>query len=129
MKYKKCFGLLKYMVKLLYKRIIRKLGLSGAELKELKTRLIPENICKGPFVQGDKNCPNTTALAVKRGVAKFGTSDEVKRLMKEYGVKDIELWLFYVAFDLLAMLSDGYFRKSLRNMREAIDELISEQGI
>lgn len=115
------------MIKRLYKRIIRKFALSEAQLKELKTRLIPENICKGPFVQGDKNCPNTTALAIKEGMGKFTVSGKIKKLMKEYGVKRIELWAFYAAFDIPAILSENYLLKSLKEMRDAIDELISEK--
>lgn len=46
--------------------------------------------------------------------------------MKEYEVKDLELWLFYAAFDLLAMLFDSYLKRSLKNMKEAVDELVSE---
>lgn len=116
------------MLKRLYKRIIRKFGLTENQLKELRDRLTSENICKGPFVQGEKNCPNTTALAIKEKVGKFRVSDEVGQLMARYGVRKIELWTFYTLFDLPAMLSEEYFRKSLATMRNAIDELVQERG-
>ncbi|MBI2639282.1 MAG: hypothetical protein HYW90_00105 [Candidatus Sungbacteria bacterium] len=115
------------MLKRLYKRIIRKFDLSKGQLRELKDRLVEENICKGPFVRGEQNCPNTTALAIKEKVGKFKVSDEVGQLMVKYGVRRIELWIFYVLFDLPAILSEGYFRKSLASMRNAIDELIQEE--
>jgi len=115
------------MIKRLYKRIIRKLNLSEDQLKELKSRLLPENICKGPFVQGEKNCPNTTALAIREGAGKFKTSGEVKMLMMKYGIKNIELWMFYAIFDLPAILSEGYFRKSLAYMKSGVDDLIAEK--
>ncbi|MEK7208033.1 MAG: hypothetical protein AAB699_00615 [Patescibacteria group bacterium] len=116
------------MLKRLYKRIVRKFGLTKDQLRELSGRLVEENICKGPFVQGEKNCPNTTALAIKENVGKFRVSDEVKALMVRYGVERIELWTFYVLFDLPAMLSERYFKKSLVMMRDAIDELVQEGG-
>ncbi len=116
------------MLKRLYKRIVRKFNLNRDQLRELRDRLVSENICKGPFVQGEKNCPNTTALAIRENVGKFTVSDEVKALMTRYGVKRIELWAFYVLFDLPAMLSERYFRKSLAIMRDAIGELVQEGG-
>ncbi len=115
------------MIKWIYKRIIRKFGLSEDQLEELKNRLLPENICKGPFVQGEKNCPNTTALAIREGAGKFKASGEVKKLMMKYGINSIELWAFYAIFDLSAILSDRYFRKSLVDLRGAVDELVKEK--
>lgn len=115
------------MLKRLYKRIIRKFELTENQLRELRDRLTAENICKGPFVQEEKNCPNTTALAIKENIGKFKVSDEVGPLMTRYGVKKIELWTFYALFDLPAMLSEGYFSKSLSMLRGAIDELIQEE--
>lgn len=115
------------MIKRLYKRIISKFDLSETQLKELRERLIPESICKGPFVQGEKNCPNTTALAIKEGIGKFKVSGTVKRLMEKYGVKSVELFAFYAIFDLPAILSEKYFEKSLAKMRNALDELIIEK--
>lgn len=114
------------MLKRLYKRIIKKFGLTEDQLKELKSRLVEENICKGPFVQGEKNCPNTTALAIKENTGKFTVSDGVKALMTRYGVKRIELRAFYMLFDLPAMLSERYFRRSLAIMRNAVDELVQK---
>ncbi|MBI2627189.1 MAG: hypothetical protein HYW77_03010 [Parcubacteria group bacterium] len=115
------------MIKQLYKKIIRKFDLSEQQLGELKGRLVPENICKGPFVQGEKNCPNTTALAIKEGVGKFTVSGGVKKLMKKYGVKSTELWLFYAVFDIPAIFFEKYFRKSLTKMRDALDGLVIER--
>ena len=80
-------------------------------------------------MQGAKNCPNTTALAIKEGVGRFIVSDEVKKLMKRYGVRSIELWAFYAIFDLPAILSESYFKKSLGEMKDVIDELIVEKQI
>jgi len=115
------------MIKWLYKRIIRKLNLSKDQLIELKSRLTKENICKGPFVQGEKNCPNTTALALKKGIDKFKKTDEVWGLMKNRGVRKIELWSFYVVFDIPAILSERFFEKALGIMKSAIDEIIYEK--
>ncbi|MDO8510066.1 MAG: hypothetical protein Q7S15_00385 [bacterium] len=115
------------MIKLLYKRIIRKFDLSETQLKELRVRLVPENICKGPFIQGEKSCPNTTALAIKEKVSRFKTAGEVKKLMEKYSVKNAQLWAFYVIFDFPAILSERYFKKSLVKMRNALGELIIEK--
>lgn len=115
------------MIKLLYKRIIRKLNLSVNQLKELKDKLALENICKGPFVQGEKNCPNTTALAIKEGRGRFQESSEVKKLLKQRGVNNIELWTFYLLFDMPALISERFFKKALSSMRTVVNELIQEK--
>jgi len=107
--------------------MIRKLDLSEDQLRELKSRLIPGSICKGPFVQGEKNCPNTIALAVKEGVGKFTESDEVKGLLRKYGVGSIELWTFYLVFDIPATLSNRFFESATKAMKGAVDKLIQEQ--
>ena len=114
------------MLKQLYKRIVRKFGLTQNQLRELKSRLVEENICKGPFVQGEKTCPNTTALAVKENITKFDASAQVKPLLIKHGIRKIELWVFYILFDLPALLSEKYFRNSLVAMKGAIDELLQE---
>ena len=115
------------MIKRLYKRVIRKFDLSVDQLRELKRRLAPENICKGPFVQGEKNCPNTTALAIKEGVDRFKMADEVKKLLAKYGVTNVELRTFYVLFDIPAMISERFFEQKLQKMKRTIDELIYEK--
>lgn len=48
-----------------YKKILKKLDLSTDQLHELRNTLQPKKICSGPFIQGEKMCPNTTALALK----------------------------------------------------------------
>lgn len=117
------------MIRWLYKRIIHKLDLSVEELQELKMRLTPENICKGPFVQGEKNCPNTTALAIKESRERFKVADEVKKILGNYGITSAELWLFYIIFDLPAMISEDFFRRALTKMKISIVELINlKQG-
>ncbi|MCP6720405.1 MAG: NUDIX domain-containing protein [Patescibacteria group bacterium] len=115
------------MIKWLYKRIIRRLDLSKDQLRELKSRLTPESICKGPFVQGERNCPNTTALAIKEGVSKFTESDKVRGLLRKYGISGIELWAFYLVFDIPSTLSDGFFESSIKAMKRVVNELIQEQ--
>lgn len=116
------------MIKKLYKRILKKLNLPADQLQELKNRLTHESICKGAFVQGEKNCPNTTALATKEGVDKFREANEVKKLLAKYGVGRIELWTFYVIFDLPAMISERFFERRLREMRHTVDELIKSKS-
>ena len=115
------------MIKWLYKRIIRKLDLSENQLGELKNKLVPESVCKGPFVKGNRMCPNTTALAIKEGVEKFTKSDEVRELLRKYGVGSIELWTFYFVFDIPAMLSDRFFEGAIKAMRGVANELVQEQ--
>jgi len=114
------------MIKHLYKRIIRKFGLSEMQLKELHATLVQGNICKGPFMQGEKSCPNTTALAIKEKRTVLKDSSQVRALMRKYNVLGSELWVFYIVFDLPAQLSDSYFKKALKDMRNAVNELIEE---
>lgn len=116
------------MIKWIYKRIIRKIDLSEDQLRELKERLLLESICKGSWVEGEKNCPNTTALAIKEGIGKFKVNNGVKRLLlKKYGVSNVDLWVFYAIFDIPAMMSRRFFEKSLVSMKAAIDELIFQK--
>ncbi len=116
------------MIKWIYKRIIRKIDLPKNQLIELNKRLLSENICKGSWVEGEKNCPNTTALAIREDVGRFKVDSGVKQLLlKKYRVSSVELWIFYVIFDIPAMISQRFFEKSLTSMKTAIDELILER--
>ena len=114
------------MAKRLYKRILKKLNLTRDQLKELQTRLITRNVSRGPFLSGDKMCPNTTALAIKRGIARFRDDREVKRLLKQYTVTPVELWVFYALFDIPAMVSERLFTRLLQDLKSAVDELSQE---
>lgn len=111
----------------LYKHILRKLDLSVVQLEKLKGKLTTENICKGPFLSGNKMCPNTTALAIKQGVDAFQATGQVKGLLKEYRVNRVELWIFYAVFDIPALTSKNFFENALVLMRSAINELIQEK--
>lgn len=111
------------MLKALYKKILKKLGLTREELLLLKEKLSPENICKGPFIKDNKMCPNTTALAIKTN-RKFANSLEILEIFKKYKISRHELWLFYLQFDIPSKISERFFKHSLENMKEGINELI-----
>jgi len=112
------------MLKKLYKRIIRKLNLSVEQLKILKSRLTADNICCGAFTKDDKMCPNTNALAIKRGIERFESEQQVRVYLNNNGITNQELYPFYLLFDLPAMLSKKLFIKRLTILQHAIDELI-----
>jgi hypothetical protein len=114
------------MLKELYKRIITKLELSKPELEVLKRNLREENICIGPFQSKDKMCPNTTALSIKLNTQRFNSSSEIRSRFKENGISNLELWLFYVLFDISSMLSETYFKKRMELFRDVVDELIDK---
>ena len=116
------------MIKSAYKSLIKKFNLSKDQLRELKEKLEEQKICKGPFFEEGKMCPNTTALSIKEKRNEFESSDEVVKLLNKYGVSRIELWKFYCLFDLPAMISKNFFSKALREMRFAVDELIRERS-
>ena len=116
------------MIKALYKRILKKLNLSKDQLMVLKERLASRNICKGPFLRDGKMCPNTTALAIREGREKFQKADEVMELLKRYHIGRTELWIFYALFDIPAMVSERFFKKALKDMRNAVDDLIREKS-
>ena len=115
------------MLTRLYKRILEKLQLTPEELFKLQERLTKQNICKGPFLQGEKMCPNTTALAIKGGDGNSLNAQEVKMLLKKHGVTAYDLCSFYLLFDLPSMFSDKLFEKSLGRLKEAVDELLNKR--
>lgn len=80
-------------------------------------------------MKGEKNCPNTTALAIKEGVGKFRELNKVRELLRKYGVSSIELWTFYLVFDTPAMLSKRFFESAIRAMKSAVDELIRKNKL
>ena len=113
--------------KYIYKKNLEKLNLTKAELLELKKELREDNICYGPFVKGNKMCPTTTALNIKLKVGKFKDNNVVSKKLKEIGINKITLMLFYLTFDLPAMVSHKFFTRKLRDFRKVVDELIHEK--
>lgn len=112
------------MVRYLYKRMLGKLRPSRNQLQTLKAQLIPENICKGPFILGDKKCPVTTALEIKENPNTLKDAAQVRAMLRNHGVGTIELMLFYALFDIPAIASEKCFKKSLSIMQGAVSELI-----
>ena len=106
-----------------YKNILRKLDLSLDQLEELKNKLQPQNICVGPFIKGEKMCPNTTALSLKLNKRVMDKST-VKRLFRSHGITNVELLVFYLLFDVPAMVSDRLFTFLLKDLQNATIELI-----
>jgi len=113
--------------KYIYKRNLEKLNLTKAELLDLKKELREDNICVGPFVKGNKMCPNTTALSIKLKVGKFKENKTVSKKLKEMGINKTTLMLFYLTFDLPAMVSHKFFVRKLGDFREVVDELVNEK--
>ncbi len=111
------------MVRFLYKRILKKIDLSQEQLAELSQKLTPENICAGPFLKDGKMCPNTTALGLKAG-KNFSDTREIRTLFKQYGIGKFELAVFYLFFDIPALLSKRLFEKSLESLRAAAKQLM-----
>jgi hypothetical protein len=102
------------------------MGLSKDELTELKSRLEPSNICTLQFFEDGKMCPNTTALAIKEGKEKFSGKQEVKDLLRRHGITKVELWIFLFLYDLPALISQRYFKESVRDFKSVIDKMILE---
>jgi len=113
------------MLKWLYKRILRKLDLNKEELLKLHTSLAPERMSKGPFIQGAKMCPNTTALALKEKAVPFEVNS-IRSRFADRGISALELWIFYVVFDFPSRLSKTYFLNSIDTMKQGIKELLEE---
>jgi len=114
---------MRMLVKYIYKEILGKIDLSKKELLKLRPKLNEENICCGPFVKSGKMCPTTTALSIKLD-SKFRDNRIVSKKLKEIGVSRRTLMLFYLTFDLPAMVSNTFFMQRLKNLREVVDELI-----
>jgi hypothetical protein len=111
------------MRKWLYKKILRKIDLSRDQLTKLLNKLNTDNICTGPFLKGEKMCPNTTALSLKLGRT-FNSNTEIDRLLKQAKVSKLELVLFYLFFDVPAAFSFKLFEKTLKELKTAIRELM-----
>lgn len=110
-----------------YKKILKNLDLSRDQLRELENKLQPQNICAGPFIKGDKLCPNTVALSLKM---KEQSKDKIiiRKLLNKSGITNFELIIFYLLFDLPAMISSNLLNKLLENLKEAVQELIKEES-
>lgn len=111
------------MVKFIYKRILKKLSLSREELIILRKNLISGKVCAGPFIDGDLMCPNTLALSIKIK----GDNINIAGIRKEFhdlGVTWIELGIFYLVYDIPAMISRIYANESLFFLKKAVDELL-----
>jgi hypothetical protein len=111
------------MLKTVYKSILKKLSLSKNQLGELISALNPNSICKGPFIQGEKMCPSTTALRIKLGSEKLTNSTQVKKLLRNYGITTWDLILFYIFYDVPSLLSENLFKRCLQELKMAATEL------
>jgi hypothetical protein len=112
------------MISWLYRRIIGKLQLSSDQLKQLHDKLQPSNICAYQFVKGAKMCPNTIALSIKERRQNFQGKSEIKALLKQHGITQLELWIFLLIYDLPAIISQRFLEKSLKTMRSIIETMI-----
>ena len=100
------------------------MSLSKSELLILKKKLTERNICYGPFVKDGKMCPTTTALSIKSKKVRFEKNRDVSKNLKKLGINKLYLWLFYITFDLPAMISRKFFKNRLRDLREVADNLV-----
>ena len=116
------------ILKLRYKKILKKLDFSVNQLTELKIRLVPKKICVGPFIKGEKLCPNTMALSLKLN-GRPSDKHAVRKLLNQFGITNFELIIFYILFDFPAMISDKLFEKLLENLKDATQELMEENMI
>ena len=116
------------MLKEIYKRILKKLNLSNSQLEVLKGRLTIDNISSGPFIKEGKMCPNTNALAIKLDIDMFANSKDVRKQLNQSGVTNVELWFFYLLFDIPAVTSKVFFRNALSKLQAAVNELIFEHS-
>lgn len=73
-------------------------------------------------------CPATTALSIKLKVDNFKNNRTVSKGLKELGVSGGILKLYYLTFDLPAMISERFFVKSLRDFQKVVDTLIRESS-
>ena len=114
------------MLKNLYKRILKKLNLSKEELERLQAKLKPENISAGPFIEGSKMCPNTTALSIKLDKIKL-EDERVRQLFKKYKISNLDLVLFYLFFDMPSKLSTKQKFQSIHKLKEVVKELSDQK--
>ncbi len=115
------------LLKNIYQNNIRALDLSKKQLETLKGRLLPNKVCYGPFIKDGKMCPTTTALSIKIRDRKFRDNSEIKIILRKSGIKKINLWIFYILFDIPSMLSERFFKNALNDLKEVINELIREK--
>ena len=104
----------------IYRKILEKINLSKNELLLLRQNLKKENISHGPFIQGIKMCPTTTALSIKME-KRFKEDREVVKALNEIGINKPLLWLFYISYDLPSNISTKFFEKNLSDLRIVID--------
>jgi hypothetical protein len=99
------------MLTWLYTRILKKLNLSSGQMQSLSEKLADGAVCVGPFQKDGLLCPNSSALALKLGRQAFTNAGEIRRLLKRHGVSAVELWAFYVLFDIPSLLSNSTRKK------------------
>ena len=114
------------MLSILYIRIIKKLKLSREQLIDLKGRLQVGRVCEwGQFVDGDKKCPNTHPVAIVLERENL-TKKETKQYLSNAGVTSLELWAFYLLYDIPAILSNKLLESRLLVLHMAIDQMLTE---
>jgi hypothetical protein len=111
------------MLNWLYRRILKKLALKKDELINLQNRITPEQICAIKFVDGNKACPNTTALKVKLQQP-LNDKALIKQKFQDHKIGNLELWAFMFLYDIPAMFSNKQKVKKLAVLRKAIDILL-----
>lgn len=111
----------------IYKRILLKINLSKNDLLELKRMLNVKNTCSGPFIEKNKMCPVTNALALKNNIDIFKSKDKVHKQLKKYNINKLELYLFYLFFDLPTIFSRNLFKKGLNNLKEVVNGLAKNE--
>jgi len=67
-------------------------------------------------------CPTTTALGIKLK-KKFKDNTQVSSKLREIGINKSLSMLFYITFDIPAMISHKFFKRKLKDFREITDEL------
>lgn len=102
----------------LYKKILNRLKLGAEQKIELSDQLSPASVCAGPFIQGSKMCPNTTALSIKYNFDPKSSNKYIKKLFKQNGINPFDLWLFYIFFDLPAMISKKFLENKVNNFKK-----------
>lgn len=114
------------MLKELYKRNLINLGLTSEQLKELRDIFNKNQVCAGPFIVGNKKCPNTSALSLVVGKESLLDNQNIRREFNKRGISNFDLKLFYLLYDLPAILSKKLFIRLNFKLKSAVDELINE---
>jgi hypothetical protein len=112
------------MIENLYRTILRKLELSQEQLGDVKKLFAQDKICHGPFVKGDKRCPNTSALAQKENIDNDMSSGDIRRIFKKYDIVRKDLWMFYFLYDIPAMLSNKWASILNKKLEKVIKSMI-----